>query len=73
MIKQIERARKSKGLTQKQVADMAGITQQFYNKFVHGNHDIKFGTIGQLCDALDLSLDEVYKSWKREFNKDKVA
>lgn len=50
-------ARKSKGLTQIQIAEQLGITQKSYQRMETGNHDLKMSTICKLCKTLEISAD----------------
>lgn len=53
----IQSKRQALGLTQQQLADMAGISRQSLNGIEQGNVNATLATIGQLFDVLDLALD----------------
>ncbi|REE93303.1 helix-turn-helix transcriptional regulator [Cupriavidus plantarum] len=53
----IHTKRQALGLTQQQLADMAGISRQSLNGIELGNVNATLATIGQLFDVLGLALD----------------
>lgn len=54
----IKRARKSRKLTQKDVAQQLGITQQAYQKIETGcTEDMRISTLKKLCRIFDVSAD----------------
>jgi antitoxin HicB len=51
-------ARKSRGLTQSQMARTLGVTQQAYRKLeIPGKSNPRLTTLSRLCDALGLTLE----------------
>jgi ribosome-binding protein aMBF1 (putative translation factor) len=52
-------ALKSKGMTQKMLADEMQVTPQFVNKIVKGQENLSLETIGKLSKALCIKLIEV--------------
>ena len=55
----IRAARKSKGLKQEQLAEIAGLSTNHISKLENGKSGLQLNTLIQLADALDLSLDEL--------------
>lgn len=53
--------RLSKNLTQKQFAEIIGITQTTYSFIESGSHKPSFATVEKLAEALDLTPEEVRK------------
>lgn len=49
--------RKQKGLSQKQVAEMLGITQQQYQLYESGKREIPLHLMIELADFYEVSLD----------------
>lgn len=56
-IRRLRAARKSKGLTQAQAADLVGIRQQSYHLYESGKQDPKSEVLASLCKALGVSAD----------------
>ncbi|WP_174274246.1 helix-turn-helix domain-containing protein [Sphingomonas bacterium] len=52
----IARERRSRGLTQGQLAEMAGLRQEAISKIESGNPATRFGRITDILAALDLEL-----------------
>lgn len=52
----IRRKRIALGLTQQQLADMAGLSRQSLNGIEHGRVNVTLQSLGQLTDVLGLSL-----------------
>ena len=52
--KRLMKARKAKGLTQKQMADLFGITEQAYQHYEYGR-DFKASMLVKLCTILECS------------------
>ena len=50
----IKRTRLEKGLTQKEVAEKIGVSQQAYSKFENSSGSLSFNTIKKLSCALDI-------------------
>lgn len=55
----LRRARKSKGLTQRQIAEMAGVSLETYKGWEGGRHAPRSVNIAPLANALDISTDEL--------------
>lgn len=53
---QLIRARKAQGLTQKALAEKAGLTQSMISAFERKKSDIRFSSLMRLLDALNLRL-----------------
>lgn len=56
----IKWARKSKGLTQKQVADMLFMTQQQYSRFENGVFQLSYELIIKLCEIYDITPNDIF-------------
>ena len=50
-------ARKKKGLTQVELAELLGITQTSYQRMETGEHNLKMATIYNICKTLEISAD----------------
>ena len=57
----IKQARKSKGLTQKDVAIKMFMTQQQYSRFENGVFELNYNQILSLCDLLDITPNDVFE------------
>ena len=57
----IKAARKSKKLTQKEVAKHLYMTQQQYSRFENGVYELNYAQILQLCEFLDITPNEVFE------------
>jgi len=53
----LKKARRNKGLTQKELADLAGISLDAYKRCEGGKHVPRAETIAKLAKALDMSTD----------------
>ena len=49
-------ARKKKGLTQKQLGEMLGVSQSMIGQFESGKHAPRMDTVEKICKALDLDI-----------------
>jgi transcriptional regulator with XRE-family HTH domain len=58
----IRAARRSKGLSQVDLAQKLGVTQGTISRAEHGNGDIRLGTLLELTRALDLDLVVIKRS-----------
>ena len=56
----IKQARKLKGLTQKQVADIFHMTQQQYSRFENGVFELNYQQIIDICKLLDTTPNELF-------------
>lgn len=56
----IKKARKYKGYTQKQVADIFHMTQQQYSRFENGVFELNYQQIVDICKLLDTSPNEIF-------------
>lgn len=57
----IKTARKFKGLTQKQVADIFHMTQQQYSRFENGIFELNYKQIIDICCLLDITPNELFE------------
>jgi len=53
----LKELRKSKGVTQKAVAEYIGILEQAYQKYEYGKHEPNHETTIKLADFFDVSVD----------------
>lgn len=53
--------RKDAGLTQTEVADKLGITQNYYSYIERGKRPMKVGMLAQLCELFDVSADYILR------------
>ena len=58
----LKTARKGKGLTQKEVAELMLMTQQQYSRFENGVYELNYSQIKQLCALLDMTPDELFET-----------
>lgn len=56
----LKRARKDKGMTQKEVASLLYMTQQQYSRFENGVFELNYDQIRFLCDLYDISENELF-------------
>ena len=56
-MQQLSILRKSKGLTQKEIAEHIGVTRQAYANYESGNREPDFKTLLKLAEYLDVSTD----------------
>lgn len=61
----IRRKRIKLGLTQQQLADMAGLSRQTLNGIEHGHVNVTLGTLGPLVEIIGLSLELTDPEQKR--------
>lgn len=59
--KNIRDARKLKGLTQKQVADILRMTQQQYSRFENGVFELNYQQIKDICNILEITPNEIFE------------
>lgn len=59
--KKIKLARVAKDLTQRQVADMLGVSQPSYLEWEHGDSVPNWARMKALAKILEISLDELAK------------
>ena len=57
----IKEARKIKGLTQKQVAQVFHMTQQQYSRFENGVFELNYAQIIEVCKLLDITPNEMFE------------
>ena len=58
--KNLKDARKSRGLTQKQVAQILLMTQQQYSRFENGVFELNYRQILKLCEICDITPNELF-------------
>lgn len=56
----IKQARKFKGLTQKQVAEIFHMTQQQYSRFENGVFELNYSQIVEICKLLSITPNEIF-------------
>ena len=56
----IKEARKLKGLTQSQVAQVFRMTQQQYSRFENGVFELNYEQIVKICEILDMTPNEIF-------------
>ena len=57
--KKLQQIRKSKGLTQEKLAELAGVHEKHISKLELGTYKPSFDTLNKVLTALDLKIDEV--------------
>ena len=63
----IKEARKLKGLTQSQVAQIFRMTQQQYSRFENGLFELNYEQIIKICEILDLTPNEIFEIDMKSF------
>ncbi len=56
----LKEARKFKGLTQKQVADVFHMTQQQYSRFENGVFELNYQQLWDICKLLNITPNDVF-------------
>lgn len=56
----IKEARKLKGLTQREVAQIFRMTQQQYSRFENGIFQLNYEQIVEICKLLDITPNEIF-------------
>ena len=59
--KNIKQARKSKGLTQTQIAEILKMTQQQYSRFENGIFELNYKQILAICQILEITPNDIFK------------
>ena len=57
--KKIKTMRKQKGLTQKELAQKLGVSQQMINQYENNSSNLTFETLQKIATALDVSINEL--------------
>ena len=57
--KKLQQIRKSKGLTQEKLAELAGIHEKHISKLERGTYKPSFNTLSKVLKALDLSIEDI--------------
>lgn len=57
----IKQARKIKGLTQKQVAQIFHMTQQQYSRFENGIYELNYQQVFEICKLLEITPNELFE------------
>lgn len=65
--KKLQQIRKSKGLTQERLAELAGVHEKHISKLELGTYKPSFDTLSKIVNALGLNVDDV------GFNLEKVS
>lgn len=68
----LREAREDRGLTQSEIAEQLGITQQVYSRYETGNYEIPVRHLIALCDFYQVSADYLLGRApfdKRNFNR----
>lgn len=58
--KNLKSARKEKGLTQKEVANIFHMTQQQYSRFANGVLELSYGQILAFCKFYEITPNELF-------------
>ncbi len=56
----LKAARKAKGYTQKQVADMLSMAQQQYSRYENGVYEINYDLMLRLCKIFDITPNDLF-------------
>ena len=57
----IKQARKQKGLTQTEVAEIFHMTQQQYSRFENGIFELNYKQIIDICKLLNITPNEIFE------------
>ena len=60
MLERIADLRRNLGLSQRQIADKCGVTQQFIQQIESGKKNPSVKVLTKLAEALDSSIDELF-------------
>jgi len=60
--------RESRNVSQEDVAQHIGVSQQFISRVEHGTKDMSFSLATEIADYLNVSLDELAGRQKTEIN-----
>ena len=55
----MRKARKEKGLTQKQLGELLGVSQSMIGQFESGKHAPRIDTVKKICKALDCRMSDI--------------
>lgn len=56
----LKEARKFKGLTQREIAEMLFMTQQQYSRFENGVFELNYEQILKICGILEITPNELF-------------
>lgn len=56
----LKQARKDKGMTQKEAAQLLHMTQQQYSRFENGVFELNYEQIIRLCELYDISVNDLF-------------
>ena len=59
----IKSARERQGLYQRQMADLVGVSQQYYSKIENGVRNVDFAVAIRICKVLRLDISDFIKSY----------
>ena len=57
--KRVREARKSKGISQERLAEIAGIDRSYMGNIERGEKNITLKKVYEICDALDIEIQEL--------------
>lgn len=63
--KKLKQIRKAKGLTQEQLAELAGVHEKHISKLELGTYKPSYATLSKVLSALDLEIDKVGLNLKK--------
>ena len=63
--KKLKQIRKSKGLTQEKLAELAGVHEKHISKLELGTYKPSFATLNKVLTALDLEVDKLGLNYKK--------
>jgi len=66
--------RKKSGLTQKELADLAGVGKSVVFDVEHGKKTVQFNSLNKICDVLNITIEfksPIMKQCKKEINNEK--
>ena len=67
--KNIKDARKFKGLTQREIAEMLFMTQQQYSRFENGIFELNYDQILKICEILEITPNEFFYKNNKNNNR----
>ena len=62
----LEDIRKAKNITQEDIAQHIGVSQQFISRVEHGTKSISFDLASEIADFLNVTLDELAGRERKE-------
>ena len=69
----IKYIRKSKGLTQKELAEKIGVTDSAITKYEKGDREPNWKTLNKIAEALGVTINDLVKNEEKASNKNSIG